>query len=300
MFDAMGPSIIPMLMLPAVIVIALCLGAGLKSLGNRQFSAMRAQLASAQAASLDDRLATNAPPEFQPEDLPDSPDRVADARARFEQKLRADFHTAGLAYPPRAIFLRAFKREGQLELWAQPSEGGDATRFQFVRNFPILRASGRLGPKRREGDGQVPEGFYIIERFNPRSLFHLSLGLDYPNASDLVLTTDPQQPGSDIFIHGGAESIGCLALGDAAAAQLYLVALDASERSGGRAIPVHIFPCRMEAANWREVLEPLGATRPELLGFWRGLQPAFDFFENEKLPPKVSVKSDGSYVLESH
>ncbi len=166
-----------------------------------------------------------------------------------------------------------------------------------MRVFPILRASGRLGPKRQEGDRQVPEGFYTVDRLNPRSLFHLSLGLDYPNASDRLLATDPLRPGSDIFIHGGAESIGCLALGDAAAAQLFLVAHDVSEGSG-QPVAVHIFPCRMEAENWRTLLGPLAAGQPTLERFWRGLQAGFDAFERTKLVPAIRVKTDGGYVAE--
>lgn len=296
---AMTFSLLSALTMTAVILIALVVGVGGKIPDRDATSTVPPPAATPKTAALPgDRLATNAAPASVPASLPDSTDRVADARARFGQKVREDFQTAGLAYPPRAIFLRAFKREGQLELWAQPGDGGKATPFRFVRSFAVLRASGRLGPKRREGDGQVPEGFYTIARFNPRSLFHLSLGLDYPNASDRLRAANPQRPGGDIFIHGGAESIGCLALGDEAAAQLYLVALEVHERNDSRAIPVHIFPCRMDAVNWREVLEPLATARPELLGFWRGLQPAFDFFENEKLPPVVTVKSDGSYALE--
>ena len=123
-------------------------------------------------------LATNEPPALAPDSMPDSPDRVADARVRRGTHLAQIFAAAGVSYPAREIYLRVFKHEGQLELWARsvPSPAP----FRLVQTYPILRASGRLGPKRREGDEQVPEGFYRIDRFNPRSLFHLSLGLDYP------------------------------------------------------------------------------------------------------------------------
>ena len=179
------------------------------------------------------RLAANDPPDPLPESMPDSPDRVADARRRRSAHLTALFASAGVSYPAREIYLRAFKWEGQLELWARsPNQG---TSFRLVHTYPIQCASGRLGPKRREGDGQVPEGFYFVERFNPRSLFHLSLGLNYPNAADLLLTTDPAHPGSDVFIHGNAASAGCLAMGDTAAEEIYLAAWDA--RSPGRTRP---------------------------------------------------------------
>lgn len=241
------------------------------------------------------------PPDMPLEPTPGSSgnlDRVAEARARSLETLRRRFSDAGLSYPPAGIFLRAFKREAVLELWARP-DGGEAAAFRLVHAYPILAASGTPGPKRREGDRQVPEGFYTINRFNPRSLFHLSLGLDYPNASDLALTTNPGAPGSDIFLHGGAKSIGCLAMGDAAIEELFLAALDARDLAGQTAIAVHIFPCRLDPAGWRDVLGPLAAARPRLAAFWRGLQAGHDFFEREKLPPVVSVEADGSYRLES-
>ena len=223
-----------------------------------------------------------------------APDRVADARVRCGDALRRRFADAGLSYPPKEVFLRAFKRERVLELWARGT--GGERRFRLVHVYPVLAASGDAGPKRREGDGQVPEGFYVVDRFNPRSQFHLSLGLDYPNASDLRRAHDPAAPGSDIFIHGDAVSIGCLAMGDAAIEEIYLAALDCR---AVRSIAVHIFPARMDAAGWRDYLGPASAGRPELAGFWREeLQPGFDRFERDRVPPTVRVSDEGAYVLE--
>ena len=285
----------------ASLLVLLCIGL---SIGLRgKLLGHQAESREVATATLpDDRPATAAQTAMAPEVPADWPDRVAEARQKFALKMQTDFQAAGLAYPPRAIYLRVFKHEAELELWALPNDGnGDpGNAFRHVRTFPILCASGRLGPKRREGDKQVPEGFYTIDRFNPRSRFHLSLGLDYPNASDRLLAVDPQQPGSDIFIHGGAESIGCVALGDDAVAQLYLVALDVGTPDAREAIPVHIFPCRMTPENWRTVLAPRSVASPELGAFWRGLQPAFDAFEHEMRPPNVQVRVDGSYALESH
>ena len=163
--------------------------------------------------------------------------------------------------------------------------------------YPVLCASGRLGPKRREGDEQVPEGFYTVDRFNPRSLFHLSLGLDYPNAADQRLTTDPEHPGTDIFIHGNAQSIGCLAMGDAAAEELYLAAWD-SRAAGGNHPAVHIFPCRMTAANWDQLLAPLCADRPELASLWRSLRAGYEAFERTRQVPATRVDAEGRYLVE--
>lgn len=216
-------------------------------------------------------------------------DRVAAARARCAAALPVAFARAGLVYPAQAVLLRGFKHERLLEVWAtdDPTPGGT---FRLVTSHPILGASGQLGPKRREGDRQVPEGFYRVTRFNPRSRFHLSLGLDYPNAADRLLTTDPSAPGSDIFIHGGTESKGCLAMGDPAIELIYLAAREAQE------VRVHLFPCRMDEESWSKILRPALLIQPGLEPFWRGLQDVYRFFEARRcLPPAIeSVACSGA------
>jgi len=124
--------------------------------------------------------------------------RVRAARGRAEGELKRLIRAQGLAYPPREIFLRAFKKEKTLELWARSDQ---AKGFTLITSYAICAASGSLGPKRRSGDRQVPEGFYTIDRFNPHSGFHLSLRIDYPNAADRILGRQGSL-GSDIFIHG--------------------------------------------------------------------------------------------------
>ena len=240
-------------------------------------------------------LAANEPPTVAPESMPDSPDRVADARARRGAHLAALFRAAGMDYPAREVYLRVFKTEGQIELWAR-SRPAPAT-FRLVGTYPVLCASGRLGPKRHEGDGQVPEGYYTVDRFNPRSLFHVSLGLNYPNAADRLLTADPEHPGTDIFIHGNALSIGCLAMGDAVAEELYLAAADAHARTGN--VPaVHIFPCRMTDENWRVLLAPLCVGRPALEKLWRSLRTGYERFEHTRQVPAARVDAAGGYLLD--
>lgn len=172
----------------------------------------------------------------------DDADRVTAARKRCGVRLRNEFEKAGITWPADEILIRAMKRERVLELWAANS---GRQKLALVKTYPFTAASGGPGPKRREGDRQVPEGLYEVDRFNPRSNFHLSLGLNYPNASDRRFA-DPKSPGSAIFIHGGAVSVGCIALGDAAIEELYLAALESRKRT----IRVHIFPGRMDAPDW--------------------------------------------------
>lgn len=142
-----------------------------------------------------------------------------EARAR----LRPHFEKAGVAYPPRAATLVALKAERRLELWAEDARGQ-----RFVREYEIQAASGRLGPKLVEGDLQVPEGLYRVLFLNPTSSYHLSMKLDYPNAFDRrqAARDGRRQLGGDIFIHGRAVSIGCIALGDPAIEELFVLAHD--------------------------------------------------------------------------
>jgi murein L,D-transpeptidase YafK len=218
------------------------------------------------------------------------PDRVASAR-RAKGKIVAErCRAVGLPYPPRELFLRGFKAEGQLEVWGRET----AAKFTKIATYSVLASSGEPGPKRREGDRQVPEGFYEIDLWNPQSNFHLSLRINYPNAADRRLS-DPSQPGSDIYIHGNRVTVGCLPLGDETIEELYLLTLDTRDRGQAR-IPIHLFPARMSGPSWRRFLEQRGT--PALVAFWNQLQPGFDAFERDHLPPAVSVADDGEYRVQ--
>ena len=208
---------------------------------------------------------------------PAGPDRVADARRRCGAELRATFEKADVRWPAHEIFLRAMKREGELELWAR---GGATEKFRLVKSLRITAQSGGPGPKRREGDMQVPEGFYEVNRFNPRSNFHLSLGINYPNASDRV-RGDPVAPGFDIFIHGGNVSIGCVALGDDGIEEIYLAALD----SRVRPVRVQLFPARMDAPDWPAWHDAQLAAHPEFRPLWDELAAAWTRFERGRPDP---------------
>ncbi len=140
--------------------------------------------------------------------------------AAAEQRLVPCFRKAGTPYPPTAVTLIALKEERRLELWV-PRRGA----WTFVRAYEIKGSSGTAGPKLRQGDRQVPEGLYRIVGLNPNSSFHLSLELDYPNAFDWERAkADGRSPlGGEIFIHGKDVSIGCLAMGDEAVEELFVL-----------------------------------------------------------------------------
>jgi murein L,D-transpeptidase YafK len=214
--------------------------------------------------------------------------RVRAARVQAQPRLAADFSKVGLAYPPRQIVLRVFKMEGELELWARGAGGGP---FVLVKTYPVCAFSGTLGPKRRQGDRQVPEGFYRISGFNPWSRFHLSLRIDYPNASDRILG-GAGDLGGDIFIHGSCVTIGCVPIRDGPIAEVYVAAVDARD-AGQAAIPVHIFPCRLDGDLLG--LEREAWRRPGLLDFWRNLKEGYDAFQSTRLLPRVWVDRRGRY-----
>ncbi len=140
-----------------------------------------------------------------------------EARAR----LAPHFQSAGVAYPPGEVMLVGLKEEKLLEVYANNAEGVPV----LVVTYPILAASGGPGPKLKEGDRQVPEGLYRVEGLNPNSRFHLSIKVDYPNAFDRANAEAEGRTnlGGDIFIHGGAASVGCLAIGDEKIEELFVL-----------------------------------------------------------------------------
>lgn len=150
------------------------------------------------------------------------PRTVADVVAKYGPAARArlapHFKRAGVAYPPKEIAILTLKQERRVAIWVR-----SGTQWRFLRNYPILAASGHAGPKLREGDSQVPEGVYRIAHLNPNSSYHLSMKVDYPNAFDqrMAKRDGRTRLGGDIFIHGKAVSIGCVALGDRAIEELF-------------------------------------------------------------------------------
>jgi hypothetical protein len=162
---------------------------------------------------------------LRPPSLPPKPRTIEEVidvlGARVERRLRPAFDRAGISMPPQQLAILALKKERRLEIYAAGKTGG----HRFILSYPILAASGTSGPKLREGDRQVPEGFYRIELLNPNSRYHLSLRLNYPNAADIEQASrdgrDLSVLGGDIMIHGGAESIGCIAIGDPAVEELF-------------------------------------------------------------------------------
>jgi hypothetical protein len=142
------------------------------------------------------------------------------ARGRW----KPHFDRVKIPYPPAAVKLVALKMEKVLQVYAVDKSG----RSRWIRSYPILAASGTLGPKLEEGDRQVPEGIYPIESLNPNSRFHVALRIGYPNTFDSFQAAKEgrTQLGGDIMIHGSSVSVGCLAMGNEVAEDLFVLAAD--------------------------------------------------------------------------
>lgn len=188
------------------------------------------------------------------------------------------------------IFIRAFKEEDELEIWGKSKSGSEYVRIQ---TYSVCSKSGSPGPKRRSGDGQVPEGLYHLEewRFNPVSSFWLSLGINYPNASDKVLS-DRKKPGGDIYIHGECVTIGCLPMTNDKIKEIYILAVEA-RNNGQKNIPVHIFPFRMSDQNFSR----FSAKYPTHKDFWENLRTFYASFEKTKKVPSFAVDQKGKYLI---
>jgi len=150
--------------------------------------------------------------------------RLADIGPKARQRWWPHFDAARTAYPPWYAVIAAFKRERRVEVYAGPSP----YELALVRSIDMTAASGGPGPKLREGDRQVPEGVYAIQKLNPNSLYHVALRLDYPNDFDRMMASmdGRHRLGGDIMIHGSDRSIGCIAVGDQAAEDLFVLAAD--------------------------------------------------------------------------
>ena len=217
--------------------------------------------------------------------------RVKAAYELKEQTVKSYFLKKGLEYEGFQLFIRAFKKEMKLEAWIK--EKGKEE-FQLLTTYDFCTTSGKLGPKRKEGDLQIPEGIYSINHFNPLSNFHLSLGINYPNASDLILS-DKKSPGGAIYIHGNCVTIGCIPITDDKINELYILAIEA-RNNGQEKIPVHIFPAKLDEGVVESLSKEESADE-SLTRFWRNLQPIYRDFKTSKKLKEAKVGKKGEYYL---
>jgi murein L,D-transpeptidase YafK len=212
--------------------------------------------------------------------------------SRIEDSLRKQFEVKKLTWPPQELYIRSFKYDRILEVWVK---GDSKESFKLFKAYKVCMQSGTIGPKRLEGDYQMPEGFYYINEFNPNSNFHLSLGLNYPNASDKILS-DSLHPGNSIYIHGKCLSTGCIAIDNKPIEELYLLASYVKD-AGEEFIPVHVFPIKYNVKKSFEYLAQITKDNQPLQQFAVSLKSAFDYFEEKKQLPLIMVNKKGQYII---
>lgn len=174
------------------------------------------------------------------------------------------------------IMIRIFKEEAVLEVWKQKDNG----RYDLAATYDICKWSGRLGPKFVEGDRQAPEGFYTVRPYqmNPRSSYHLSFNIGFPNNYDRA----HGRTGQHLMVHGACSSAGCYSMTDKQVEEIYAFARDAF-KGGQEAFQIQAFPFRMTAGNMARYKDDPNYE------FWTMLKEGYDHFELTKVPPKVDV-----------
>ena len=185
--------------------------------------------------------------------------------------------------PSAPVLFRAYKKEAEFEIWKLKSDG----QYALLKTYPMCRWSGQLGPKKREGDRQVPEGFYTISpgQMNPNSNYYLSFNVGYPNAYDRAWDRD----GGSIMVHGICSSAGCFSMTDPQIAEIYAIARE-SFNAGQREIQFQSYPFRMNPDNLaKHRLDPN-------IAFWKELKNGADHFEVTKNEVPVLV-CDRHYVF---
>jgi len=218
--------------------------------------------------------------------------RPSEAMSKNEDALKKQFEEKKLVWPAKYVYIRSFKYDSQLEVWVKNDKKDP---YKLFKTYKVCALAGTLGPKRMGGDYQVPEGFYYINEFNPKSNYHLSLGLNYPNISDRILS-DAINPGGDIYIHGSCVTVGCIPLTDAMIEEVYIITAHAKDL-GQDFIPVHIFPIRYNVKRSIDYLARLTKDDAQLADFSSHLEDAFNYFEKHKQVPVVAVSDKGEYYV---
>ena len=190
-------------------------------------------------------------------------DRVATARQHVEASLGHHFG--------KPVFIRIIKEDWELELWIREADNS----WRIIKTYEIEAMSGKLGPKTAEGDKQAPEGFYRVYKssLNPRSAYHLSFNIGYPNSYDRRLG----RTGSFIMIHGGDDSIGCFAMTDPVIEEIYTMVNEAFN-AGTKCIPVQVYPFRMTSERMQAEQES------KHIEFWQHLLPGWQYTETNNAP----------------
>lgn len=223
--------------------------------------------------------------------VPMSYTRVREAYAHKEKIINKTLAEHSISRDSMRIYLRAFKTEKKVELWAKNCSD---TVFVLLREFPICELSGNVGPKRRSHDMQVPEGFYRISDLNPYSRYYLSMEVNYPNASDSIRGVRGRL-GNEIYIHGDCISSGCLAMTDERMMELFVYCVEAY-RAGQEEINITIFPTYLTDSNYSKLITRYSKYKDDV-SLWADLKRGYDLFERYSMLPTVKFLPDGRHEV---
>nr|WP_319391805.1 L,D-transpeptidase family protein [uncultured Cohaesibacter sp.] len=214
-----------------------------------------------------------------------NPELIEDGKASQPIPIKLKHQIQKIGSTEKApLYIRIFKEESVLEAWKQTKDGT----YALLKTYPICAYSGKIGPKKKEGDRQAPEGFYDITpgQMNPNSSYYLSFNIGYPNKFDRSYG----RTGAHLMVHGSCSSRGCYAMEDEQIAEIYALGREAFN-GGQRAFPVHAFPFRMTPENMARV------SGDEDFAFWQNLKNGYDHFQITHIPPKVEV-CNRTYVFD--
>ncbi|MDO9000368.1 murein L,D-transpeptidase family protein [Sediminibacterium sp.] len=186
------------------------------------------------------------------------------------------------------VYFRIFKLEKEFEVWVKNKSD---VKFTLLKTIAICASSGTLGPKRKQGDYQVPEGFYEIATFNPNSSYHLAMKINYPNQSDKLKKTGADA-GGDIMIHGNCVTIGCIPLENEPIEEVYVLTTESKNRKNTTQLV--IFPCRLTEKNTQYLNKNFSVEKNT---FWETLKKPFDYFEKNNELPKITISKTGDYIF---
>jgi len=217
--------------------------------------------------------------------------RVREAYAAKGKIVNSTLARFSISRDSLRIYLRAFKTEKKVELWAKNSCD---SMFTLIKEFSICDLSGDVGAKRRSHDLQVPEGFYHISGLNPFSKYYLSMKINYPNASDSIRGVR-KHLGNNIFIHGSCISSGCLAMTDDRIRELYVYCVEAYN-AGQEEIGLTIFPARLTDATYSKLIYTYSRYKDDV-GLWGDLKKCYDLFNQTKVPPTVKFLMNGTHEV---
>lgn len=201
--------------------------------------------------------------------------------------ISANLKAKGIDSANYKILIRIFKEDKLLEVWLKNKK---TDKYVLYGNYAICRNSGILGPKRQEGDYQVPEGFYTVNFFNAFSDYYLGMQINYPNQSDLILGKKPY--GGQIMIHGNCVTIGCIPITDDKIKEVYLLCL--FSKGAGNEVAVDCYPFKLDDKK----LEAAKKTYDKnLINFWSNLKIVYDYFEQKHLLPVIRLDKNGAYEI---